>query len=107
MFTGGITDPELDVVKDNVMVRPELVGDFDAVSKRYGDYIKNIPKTLKISEVKTCDNRGDDGYQGDGSVNWHGGRGGGSWTGRGGGSNNRGEKPSRKEIGDCTHIKYQ
>ena len=32
-FTAGITDPALDVVKENVTARPELVGDFDAVSK--------------------------------------------------------------------------
>ena len=32
-FTAGIADPDLDVVKANVMARPELVGDFDAVSK--------------------------------------------------------------------------
>ena len=32
-FMAGITDPALDVVKANVMARPELVGDFDAVDK--------------------------------------------------------------------------
>ena len=32
-FTAGITDPALDVVKTNIMARPELVGDFDAVAK--------------------------------------------------------------------------
>ena len=104
-FTAGITNPSLDVVKANAMVRPELVGDFDAVTKCYGDYIKKMPKTCKISEVNTCDNRGDDGHQGDGGGNRRGGRGGGSRTGRDGGGNNRGENPSRKEIDDCTHIK--
>ena len=95
-FTAGITDPDLDVVKENVMDRPELVGDFDAVAKCYGDYVKKIPKTRKISEVKTRDNRGDDGHQGDGGGKWRGGRGGGIRTGRGGGGNNRGEKNSHK-----------
>ena len=33
VFTAGITDPDLDVVKENVMARPELVGEFDAVAK--------------------------------------------------------------------------
>ena len=32
-FTDGITDPALDVVKADVMARPEPVGDFDAVAK--------------------------------------------------------------------------
>ena len=36
-FTAGITDPALDVVKANVIARPELVGDFDSVSKCYGN----------------------------------------------------------------------
>ena len=36
-FTVGITDPALDVVKANVMARPELVGDFDVVAKCYGN----------------------------------------------------------------------
>ena len=106
-FTTGITDPDLDVVKANVMAMPEIVCDFDAVPKCYGDYIKNIPKTCKISEVKTRDNRGDDGHQGDGGGNRRGGRGGGSRTGRGGGGNKCGENPSRKEIEDCTRIKDQ
>ena len=107
VFTAGITDHALDVVKANVMDRPELVGDFDAVSKCYGDYIKKIPKPRKIYEVKTRDNRGDDGHQGDGGGIRRGGRGGGSQTGRGGGGNNRDEKPSRKEVDDCNHIKDQ
>ena len=47
-FMAGITDPALDVVKANVMARPELVGDFDAVAKCYGNYIKNMPKTRKM-----------------------------------------------------------
>ena len=55
-FTADITDPALDVVKSNVMARPEFVGDFDAVAKCYGDYIKKMPKTRKISEAKTHDN---------------------------------------------------
>ena len=92
-FTAGITDPDLDVVKSNVMPRHELVGDFDAVAKCYGDYIKKMQKTRKISEVKNCDNRSDDGHQGDGGGNRRGGCGGGSWTGRGGGGNNRGRNP--------------
>ena len=91
----------------NVMARPELVGDFDSVAKCYGDYIKKMLKACKIYEMKTHDNCGDDGHQGDGGGNRRGGRGGGSRTGRGGGGNNHGEKPSRKEIDDCTHIKYQ
>ena len=95
------------MVKANFIARPELVGDFDAVNKCYGDYIKKIPKTRKISEVNTRDNRGDDGHQGDGGGNRCGGRGGGSRTGRGGSGNNRGENLSRKEIDNCTHIKYQ
>ena len=36
-FTVDITNPTLDVVKANVMARPKLVGDFDAVTKCYGD----------------------------------------------------------------------
>ena len=32
-FTAGIIEPALDVTKLNVMVRPELVGDFDSVAK--------------------------------------------------------------------------
>ena len=32
-FTEGITDPALDVVKENVMARPEPVGEFYAVEK--------------------------------------------------------------------------
>ena len=86
------------------MARPELVGDFDAVTKLYGDYINKMTKTRKISEVKTLDNCGDGGHQGDGGGKRRGWRGGGSWTGRGGGGNNRSNKPSY--IGDCTHIKY-
>ena len=104
-FTAGITDPALDVVKANVVARPELVGDFDSIAKCYGNYNKKIPKTHNISEVRTRDNRGDDGHQGDGSGIRSGGRGIGSRTGQGVGGNNRGKKPSRKEIGDCTHIK--
>ena len=80
-FTASITYPGVDVVKTNVMARPELVGDFDAVAKSYDDYIKNMPKPRKISEVKTRDNGGDDGHQGDGGDNRRGGRGGGSRTG--------------------------
>ena len=79
-FTDSITELDLDVLKANVMSRPELVGDFDAVAKCYGDYIKKMPKTRNISEVKTCDNRGDNGHQGDGGVKRRGGCGGGSWT---------------------------
>ena len=75
-FTDGITDPYLDVVKANVMDRLELVGDFDAVAKCYGYYIKQMSKTCKISEVKTGDNLGDDVYQGDGGGKRRGGRGG-------------------------------
>ena len=105
-FTAGITDPALDVVKANVMARPELVGDFDVVAKCYGDYIKKIQKTRKISKVNTCENCSDDVHQGDGGGKRRGGRGGGSRTGRGGGGNKRSKKPSRKEIDDCTHIKY-
>ena len=104
-FTPGITDPALDVVNANVMSRPELVGKFVYVAKCHGDYIKNMPKTRKISEVNTRDNRGDDDHQGEASGNWRGVRGGGSWTGRGGDGNNCGEKPSRKDIDDCTYIK--
>ena len=66
-----------------------------------------MPKPRKIYEVKTRDNRGDDGHQGDGSDNWPGGRGGGSQTERGGEGNNRGKKLSCKEIYDCTHIMDQ
>ena len=66
-----------------------------------------MPKNCKISEVKTHDNCGDDGHQGDGGCNRRGGRVGVSQTGRGGVSNNRGEKPSRKDIDECTHIKDQ
>ena len=91
-FTAGITDPALDVVKANVVARPELVGDFDSVAKCYGNYNKNIPKTHNISEVRTHDNRGDDGHQGDGGGNRRGGRDGGSPTVRGGGGNKRGKK---------------
>ena len=104
-FTAGITDPALDVVKTNIMARPELVGDFDAVAKWYDDYIKKIPKPRKISELKTRENHGNDGHQGDGGGNRRGGHGGGSQTGQGGGRNNRCKKTSRKEIDDCTHIK--
>ena len=57
--------------------------------------------------MNTRDNCGDDGHQGDGGGNRRGGRGGGSRTGRGGGRNNRGKKPSRKDIDDCTQIKDQ
>ena len=99
-FTAGITDPDLYVVKANVIARPKLVGDFYAVAKCYGDYIKTMPKTHNISEVETHDNYGDDGHQCDGGGNRRGGRGGGSQTGRGGGGNNRGKKPSRKDIGN-------
>ena len=106
-FTGGINDPALDVVKANVMSRPELVGEFDAVTKCYSDYIKKMPKPRKISEVKTRDNRSDDAHQDDGGGKRHGGRGGGSRTGRGGGGSNRGEKISCKEIDYCIHIKDQ
>ena len=106
-FTAGITDPDLDVVKANVMDRPGLVGDFDVVAKWYGDYTKKMPKKCKISEVKTCDNHGDDDHQGDGGGNRRGGRGGGSWTGRCGGGNNGSKKPSCKEIDNCTYIKDQ
>ena len=106
-FTAGITDPALDVVNVNVINRPEFVGDFYAVAKCYVDYIKKIPKTCNISEVNTHDNRGYGCHQGDGGGNRCGGRGGGSRTGRGGSGNNRGEKLSRKEIDNCTHIKYQ
>ena len=106
-FTDGITDPSIDVVKANVMARPELVGGFDAVANCYDNYIKKMPKTRKMSEVKTRENRGDDGHQGDGGGNRRGGHGGSSRTGRGGGGNNRGKKPSRKEIDDCTQIKDQ
>ena len=95
-FTAGITDPFLDVVKLNVMARPGLVGDFYTVAKFCGDYIKNMPKTCKISKVNTHDNRVDDGHQGDGGGKRCGGRGGVSCTGRGGGINNRGKKPSHK-----------
>ena len=107
VFTAGITDPALDVVKENVTARPELVGDFDAVSKWYGDYIKKIPKTRKISEVKTRDNCDNDGHQGDGGGKRCGSGGVRIRTGRGGGGNNRREKTSRKDIDDCTHIKDQ
>ena len=106
-FTAGITDPALDMVKFNFMASPELVGDFDAVSKFNSDYINNMPKTCKISEVNTCDNCGDDGHQGYDRGKRRGGRGGGSRTGRGGGGNNHGEKNSRKEIDECSHIKDQ
>ena len=95
------------MVKANFIARPELVGDFDAVNKCYGDYIKKIRKNRKISEVKNRDNRGDDGHQGDGGGKRRGGRGGGSRTRRCSGGNNCGEKRSRKEIDDCTHIKDQ
>ena len=88
----SITDPSLDVVKANVMARPEIVNDFGAVAKCYGDYIKKMLKTRKISEVKTCDNCGDDVHQGDGGGKRCGGRGGGSRTGRGDGGNNHGKK---------------
>ena len=104
-FTVGITDPVLDVVKANVMARLELVGDFYAVSKCYGDYIKKIPKTRKISEVKTRDNRDDDGHQSDGGGKRRGGRGGPSRTGQGGGGKNHSKKNSRRDIDSCTHIK--
>ena len=93
------------MVKANVMARPELVGDFDAVTKCYGDYIKKMPKPRKISKVKTCANCSDNGHQGDGGGNRRGGCGGGSRTGRGGDGNKCSEKPSRKDIDDCTHIK--
>ena len=89
------------------MARPELVGGFYAVTKCYGYYIKKIPNNRKISEVKTRDNRDDDGHQCDGGGKRRGGRGGISWTGKGGGGNNHEKKPSRKDIDDCTHIKYQ
>ena len=79
-FMAGITDPDLNVVKANFMASPAHVGDFDSVSNYYGDYIKKMPKTRKISEVKTRDNRGDDVHQGDGGGKLCGGRGGGSWT---------------------------
>ena len=104
-FTAGITDPALDVVKANVVARPELVGDFDSIAKCYGNYNKKIPKTHNISEVRTRDNRGDDGHQGDGGGNRHGGCDGGSPTVRGGSGNKRGKKKRRKEIYYCTHIK--
>ena len=106
-FTVGITDPVLDVVKANVMARPELVGGFDAVTKWYVDYIKKMPKARKISEVKTRDNRDYNGHQVDGGGKRRGGRSGRSWTGQGGGGNNHGQKLSCKDIDDCTHIKYQ
>ena len=69
VFTAGITDPTLDLVKANSIARPEIVGDFDAVSKLYENYIKKIPKPRYISELKTLDNHGDDGHQGDGGGN--------------------------------------
>ena len=107
VFTAGITDPALDVVKANVIARPELVGDFDAVANCYSDYTKKMPKTRNKTKVKTYENRGDDGHQDDGGGKRRGGR---SWvsrTGRGGGGNNRGKKLSRKEIDDYTNIKDQ
>ena len=66
-----------------------------------------MQKPCNISEVTNCENRGDDGHQGDDGGDRRGGCGGDSRTGRGGGRNNRGEKPSRKEIDDCNHIKDQ
>ena len=89
------------------MARPELFGDFDAVTKWYGDYTNNIPKNPKISEVKTRDNRDDDGHQSDGGGKRRGGRGGPSRTWQGGGGKNHSEKPSRRDIDACTHIKDQ
>ena len=118
-FTAVITDPDLDVVRANVTASLELVGDFDAVAKCYGDYIKKKPKTREISEVKTRESRGDDGHQSDVGGNRRGGRGGGSWTGRGGGGNNRGENPVIRRLttvptsrtstcpGKCTKITLQ
>ena len=32
-FTAGIADPDLDVMKANATSRPEIVGDFDSVTK--------------------------------------------------------------------------
>ena len=106
-FTVGITDPVLDVVKANVMARLELVGNFYDVSKCYGDYINKMPKTRNISEVNTHDSRDDDVHQSDGGGKRRGGRGGPSRTGQGGGVKNHSEKPSRRDIDACTHIKDQ
>ena len=57
--------------------------------------------------MKTRDNCGDDGHQGDGGGKRRSGRGGGSWIRQGGVGNNRDDKPSCKEIDECTHIKDQ
>ena len=57
-----------------------------------------MPKTHKISEVKTRDNFVDIGHEGDGGGNLRGGRGGDSCTGRGGDGNNHGKKPVVRRL---------
>ena len=61
-----------------------------------------LSKSNMVITLRRCQNParsmkcGDDGHQGDGSDNWPGGRGVGSWTERGGDGNNRSKKTSRK-----------